>query len=51
MFGAAITIYGIAIYNLLPLSLLSLNLSLMSKILVFILMGLLFALTLMAFNF
>jgi hypothetical protein len=50
-FGAAITIYGIAIYYELPLSLLSMNLSLMSKILIFILMGLLSALTLLAFNF
>jgi hypothetical protein len=51
MLGAAITIYGIVIYYELPLALLSLNLSLLANILVFILMGLLFALSLLAFNF
>lgn len=50
-FGTAITIYGIASYYQLPLALLSMNLGLLSKIMIFILMGLLFALTLLAFNY
>ena len=50
MFGLAITSYGVAIYYFLPLSLMSMNLSLVSKIVIFILLGLLFALVLLAFN-
>jgi hypothetical protein len=50
MVGASITIYGITIYYLLPLALLSMNLNLVSQIIIFILVGLLFALTLLAFN-
>jgi hypothetical protein len=50
LFGLAITIYGVTIYYLLPLALLSMNLSLVSQIIIFILVGLLFALTLLAFN-
>jgi len=50
MVGMSITIYGITIYYLLPLALLSMNLNLVSQIIIFILVGLLFALTLLAFN-
>ena len=48
--GLSITIYGVTIYYLLPLALLSMNLTLVSQIIIFILVGLLFALTLLAFN-
>lgn len=50
MFGTSITLYGIVIYYFLPLSLMSMNLTMVSKIVIFILVGLLFALTLLAFN-
>lgn len=50
VFGLAITIYGVTIYYLLPLALLSMNLTLVSQIIIFILVGLLFALTVFAFN-
>lgn len=50
MFGMAITIYGVTIYYVLPMALLSMNLNLVSRIIIFILLGLLFALTLLAFN-
>jgi len=50
MFGTSITSYGIVIYYFLPLSLMSMNLTMVSKIVIFILVGLLFALTLLAFN-
>lgn len=50
LFGAAVTIYGVTIYYLLPLALMSMNLTLVSKIVIFILVGLLFSLTLLAFN-
>lgn len=50
MFGLSITVYGVTIYYLLPLALLSMNLTLVSQIIIFILVGLLFALTLLAFN-
>ena len=50
MFGLAITIYGVTIYYVLPMALLSMNLNLVSQIIIFILVGLLFALTLLAFN-
>ena len=48
--GAVITLYGVTIYYLLPLALLSMNLTLLSQIIIFILIGLLAALTLFAFN-
>lgn len=48
--GLAFTMYGVTIYYLLPLALLSFNLSLLSKIVIFILVGLLIALTIIAFN-
>ena len=48
--GTAFTVYGVTIYYLLPLALMSFNLSLLSQIIIFILMGLLFGLTLLAFN-
>ena len=50
MFGLSITIYGVTIYYILPLALLSMNLTLVSQIIIFILVGLLFALTMLAFN-
>ena len=48
--GIVITGYGTAIYYCLPLALLSLNLTLLSKIVIFILVSLLFSLTLLFFN-
>ncbi len=48
--GLSITFYGVTIYYILPLALLSMNLTLVSQIIIFILVGLLFALTLVAFN-
>jgi len=48
--GLSITVYGVTIYYLLPLALLSMNLTMVSQIIIFILVGLLFALTLLAFN-
>lgn len=50
LIGISITFFGVTIYYLLPLALLSMNLTLVSQIIIFILMGLLFALTLFAFN-
>ena len=44
--GVSTTVYGVTIYYLLPLALLSMNLNLVSQIIIFILVGLLFALTL-----
>ena len=49
--GLAFTVYGVTIYYLLPLALMSMNLNLLSYILIFIILGLLFALTLLAFNY
>ena len=49
--GLAFTAYGVTIYYLLPLALMSFNLNLLSQIVIFIIVGLLFALTLLAFNF
>merc|ERR1719469_550868 len=49
--GIAFTAYGVTIYYLLPLALMSFNLNLLSQIIIFIIVGLLFALTLLAFNF
>ena len=48
--GLAFTAYGVTIYYLLPLALMSFNLNLLSQIIIFIIIGLLFALTLLAFN-
>lgn len=48
--GLSFTAYGVTIYYLLPLALMSHNLSLLSQIIIFIIIGLLFALTLLAFN-
>ena len=48
--GCAFTVYGVTIYYLLPLALMSFNLNLLSQIVIFILVGLLFALTILAFN-
>lgn len=50
MVGVCITFYGVTIYYILPLALLSMNLTLTSQIIIFIMLGLLFALTLFAFN-
>lgn len=50
LFGAAITLYGVTIYYTLPMALMSMNLSLVSQVIIFILVGLLFALVLLAFN-
>jgi len=49
--GLAFTAYGVTIYYLLPLALMSFNLNLLSQIIIFIIIGFLFALTLLAFNF
>lgn len=49
-FGAIASVYGISIYYLLPLALLSLNLSLIMRIFIFILFGMIFALSLIALN-
>ena len=50
IFGVISIIYGIAIYYFLPLSMLSLNFSLILRIFFFILLGMLFGLTLLSFN-
>ena len=50
VFGAAITLYGVTIYYTLPAALMSMNFSMVGKIVIFILVGLLFALVLLAFN-
>lgn len=50
LFGAVITAYGVTIYYLLPFALMQMNFSLVSQVIIFILIGLLFALTLIAFN-
>lgn len=50
MTGSAFTMFGVTIYYLLPLALMSFNLSLLSQIVIFILVGLLFGLTILAFN-
>lgn len=49
-FGTIACLYGISIYYLLPLALLSLNLSLIMRIFIFILFGMIFALSLIALN-
>mmetsp|Transcript_39219 Transcript_39219/g.28359 ORF Transcript_39219/g.28359 Transcript_39219/m.28359 type:complete len:219 (+) Transcript_39219:1305-1961(+) len=50
LFGTIAVIYGISIYYLLPLALLSANFSLILQIFFFILLGMIFGLTLLAFN-
>lgn len=49
-FGGIASAYGISIYYLLPLALLSLNLTLIMRIFIFILFGMIFALSLIALN-
>jgi hypothetical protein len=49
-FGTTITLYGVTIYYTLPKALMSMNLSLVSEVIIFILIGLLFALVLLAYN-
>ena len=51
IFGLISTIFGVTIYYFLPKALLSLNQSLMLKIFMFILMGMIFGLCLIALNF
>ena len=51
IFGLITFIYGFAIFYVMPLSLVSMKLSLLLGIFLFILIGLLFGLTLMAINF
>ena len=49
-FGIFASAYGISVYYLLPYALLSFNLTLILRMFVFILFGMLFALTLIALN-
>lgn len=49
-FGSIASLFGISIYYLLPYSLLSLNLSLIMKIFIFILFGMILGLSLLALN-
>ena len=49
-FGAIASLYGISMYYLLPLALLSQRVTLILQIFVFVLFGILFALTLFALN-
>lgn len=50
VFGSIAVIYGLSIYYFLPLAMLSFNFSLILKIFFFILVGMLFGLSLLAFN-
>jgi hypothetical protein len=50
LFGTISFLYGLGIYYLLPLSLLSLKLQLILEVFFFILLGLLLGLTLLAIN-
>lgn len=50
MFGMIAVTYGLSIYYFLPLAMLSFNFSLILKIFFFILVGMLFGLSLLAFN-
>lgn len=50
LFGIMTVIYGLMIYYFLPLAMLSLNFSLILKIFFFILVGMLFGLSMLAFN-
>jgi len=50
LFGFTITLYGVSIYYMLPAALMSMNLSWVTQVIIFILVGLLFALVLLAFN-
>jgi len=49
-FGVIAVIYGLSIYYFLPLSMLSFNFGWILKIFFFILVGMLFGLSLLAFN-
>ena len=51
LFGGITVLYGASIFFLLPLSLITLNLSLLLGIFFFILMGMIFGLTLISYNF
>lgn len=50
VFGTISVVYGLSIYYFLPLAMLSFNFSLILKIFFFILVGMLFGLSLLAFN-
>jgi hypothetical protein len=50
VFGVVAVIYGLSIYYFLPLAMLSFNFGLVLKIFFFILVGMLFGLSLLAFN-
>ena len=49
--GICFTVFGVTIYYILPYALMSFNLNLMGQIVVFILIGYLFGLVLLAYNF
>ena len=51
LFGGITVLYGASIYFLLPMSLLTLNISLILGIFFFILIGMIFGLTLLSYNF
>jgi len=51
LFGLICILYGVSIYFLLPYSLLQLNLTLLLSIFFAILMGMIFGLTLISYNF
>ena len=50
LFGLIAVVYGLSIYYFLPLSMLSMNFQLILRIFFFILLGMLFGLTLLSFN-
>jgi hypothetical protein len=50
IFGVISVLFGMSIYYFLPLALLSFNLSLVLKIFIIILVGMLFGLSMLAFN-
>ena len=50
LFGVVAVVYGLSIYYFLPLAMLSFNFSLILRIFFFILVGMLFGLSLLAFN-
>jgi Zn-dependent protease with chaperone function len=50
-FGIFAVLYGITLYYILPLSLLSFNLSMIMQIFLFILFGIIFGLTILALKF
>lgn len=51
LFGSISVIFGISIYYVLPLAMLSMNLSMILSIFFFILVGMILGLTLLSFNF